>query len=203
MLETLRYKLRHYPLPRLIMNAMKRAGITIIPYYFCAYSTDYRRPANESRQYRLVELGPDDMPRVAALPMSHSTEETYRGRLRLGHRCHGLLLGDQLVAYSWLDPVRCSYGGEGFALAPGEVYAYDLFTAPGERGRDLAPLLIACRNELLRANGIRTVCTVVDYFNHPSLAVGKKVGSRRKRLNLYIRIFGLVETSLVLKTFPP
>jgi GNAT superfamily N-acetyltransferase len=203
MLDTLRYKLRHYPLPRLMLNALKRVGITIVPYYLFTYSTASSRGANELRNCRLVELHADDMAGVAALPMTHSTEQAYRNRLGQGHRCYGLLLDDELVAYSWIDPRRCSYPGEVFDLAAGEVYAYDLFTVPSQRGRDLAPLLVALRNEMMRASGITTVYGVVDYFNRPSLRFGEKVGTRWQRLNLYVSLFGLIKASIVLKTYRP
>jgi hypothetical protein len=200
-LATLRYKIRYNPLPRLILNALKRVGITILPYYL------FRRPLAvpgkmpDRGPFQFLELHDDAMADIAAMPMVSSGEQAYRGRLQQGQRCFGLRRSDETVAYCWMDSRECRVNGEWFPLRAGEVYAYDIYTLPRLRGQNLAPLLNACFSDMLRESGITTVYSVIDYYNRPSLNFAEKIGARAQRLNLYIRLFGLFEKSVVLKQF--
>lgn len=197
--EQLAYRLRYNSVPRLFVNALKRVGIVILPYYLFK-----RRISGLARQIDLNgcefrELSADDMPRLAALPMVHADEATFRARLAAGQRCFGLLDGERVLGFCWMDPQRCSYPGEGFVLQAGEAYAFDVFTVPARRGASLAPLLNACFTERLRAEGVHTVYGVVDSMNEPSLRFTEKIGSRRQRKNLYLKLPGLPGRSFLLR----
>ena len=201
MFATLRYKLRYNPPQRLLINALKRVGITILPYYLTLRSVQDTRSTLERSHCSLVELGPESMATIAAMPMAHASEAVYRKRLSLGQRCFGLMLDGRLVGYCWMDPARCSYGGEGFELADDEGYGFDIYTLPGERGRNLAPLLNACFSDRLEELGIRRMYGVIDRYNRPSLRFAQKIGARRIRLNLYVSLFGLFEKSWTLRRY--
>ncbi len=201
MFDTLRYKLRYNPPQRLLINAFKRIGITVLPYYLTLRSLPDTRSTLDRSHCSLIELGPEAMAQIAAMPMAHATEAVYRERLSLGQRCFGLMLDGRLVGYCWMDPARCSYGGEGFALAEDEGYCFDIYILPSERGCNLAPLLNACFSDRLEELGIRRMYGVIDRYNRPSLRFAEKIGARRIRLNLYVRLFGLFEKSWVLRRY--
>ncbi len=201
MFDTLRYKLRYNPPPRLLINALKRIGITIMPYYLTLRSVPDTRSTLDRNHCSLVELGPESMAEIAAMPMAHATEAIYRKRLALGQHCFGLVIDRQLLGYCWMDPSRCSYGGEGFELADDEAYGFDIYTLPSERGRNLAPLLNACFSDRLEEMAIRNIYGVIDRYNRPSLRFAEKIGARRIRLNLYVRLFGLFERSWILRRY--
>jgi len=181
------------------MNALKRIGITVLPYYVFRRDIAGSPKHPELEGYEFIELTAEDMPRITGLPMVHGDEQTYRQRLRNGQRSFALRQGDEILAFCWMDPERCSFAGEGFTLQADETYVYDIYTTPSQRGRNLAPILNACYTEMLRAEGIRTVFGVVDSMNRASLNYVMKVGCQVQRKNLYLNLFGLLEKSIVLE----
>jgi len=199
LLAKLRYKLRYNSWPRLIVNVLKRIGITILPYY--VFRRDISGPPKQPscEGYEFSELTTEDMPRIARLPLVHSSEQTYLLRQRNGQRCFALRQDGELCAFCWMDPDRFSFVGEGEALQADEAYLYDIYTTPSQRGHNLAPILNACYTELLRAEGIRIVLGVVDSMNRSSLNYVRKIGSRVQRKNLYLNLFGLMKKSIVLE----
>jgi hypothetical protein len=200
-LRNLRYKIRYNPLPRLALNALKRLGIVILPYYLLQRCLADTVRHVDKTGVRLVELGEADMDRIAAMPMANNSADTYRSWLRRDQHCFGLLQNEELAGFCWMDPKYCSFSGQGLPLAAGQVYAYDIYTVPSQRGRNIAPLLNACFSDWLRESGVTHVVSVIDYFNRPSLSFAAKIGARPKQLNLYLRLFGLYDKTFLLKTF--
>lgn len=198
--ETLRYKLRYSPLPRLVLNGLKRVGVTILPYYFFARPiSGVPRPGPDRQDARLVELHEQDMATIAALPMANSGEREFLRRLQAGQRCLALVMGDEVVSYCWMATGRCRVNGEEIVMSDDQAYAFDVYTLPARRGGHLAPILNALFTEMLYANGVRRVFSVIDYYNRPSLNFARKIGARRQRLNLYVRLFGVVDRSFLLR----
>jgi hypothetical protein len=202
-LEVLRYAIRYNPWPRLVINALKRLGITLLPYYvFTRSLAETRLLARGRTGGQLVELREADMATIAAMPMANSSEKTYRTRLALGHRCFGLMHAGELVCYCWLTLADCRVNGAWLRLRSGEAYIYDVYTLPQQRGRNFAPLLNARFSEWLPAAGVTHIRSVVDYYNRPSLRYVAKIGGRRLQLRLYLRLAGLLERSILLKSYP-
>ncbi len=200
-LDKLCYKLRYNSWPRLTMNALKRIGLTILPYYVFRRDITIaeKHPAPDSYEYG--ELTSEDMPDVAALPLVHSSEQIYRTRLSNGQRCFALKREGVICAFSWMDPNHFSFPAERTTLRSDEVYMYDIYTTLAMRGQNLAAILTACYTAKLRAEGVSTILSVVDSFNRPSLNYIKKAGGRMQRKNLYLNFFGLIEKSIVLKVY--
>jgi len=202
-LATLRYKWRYSPLPRLAIGALKRIGISVLPYYL------FRRPLEPARGQPagaagdLVQLGADDMTAIASMPMANSAEHEYRARLSRGQRCYGLRIDGELVGYCWMDPQRCSFPAEDFTLPPGAAYAFDIYTVPSRRGENLAARLNALFHARMLDEGVDTMYSVVDYYNLPSLRFASKIGVRPLHLALYLRIFGLYQRTIVLRRYAP
>ncbi len=199
--ERIRYKLRYNSWPRLLVNGLKRFGIVVLPYYLFRRSLNLPAQAVERGDWELLELGADEMPRLAALPLVHGDEKSYRDRIQKGQRAFALCRGGEVGAFCWMDPVRCSYAGEGFQLQDDEIYLYDIFTALELRGMNLAPLLSSLYSKQLHQEGYRHVYSVVDAWNKPSLNYIRKIGARAERKNLYINLFGIFKRSIVLRRF--
>ena len=90
------------------MNALKRVGVVILPYYvFKRRISGPARPLElGGREFR--ELVAEDMHRLARLPMVHADEAGFRARLAAGQRCFGLLEGEQILGFCWMDPQACT-----------------------------------------------------------------------------------------------
>lgn len=169
LVRTLRYRIRYNPPQRLVLNALKRVGIIVLPYYVFARRLVPAAGNGPGGNTGLVELGAQDMARIAAPPLSTNSETTFRNRLLEDHRCFGLTVGGTLLAYNWMSPVSCKVNGEWLELRPDQAYAYDIYTVPEQRGRNLAGMLNAHFSEWLLSRGVTTVLSVVDYYNRPSL----------------------------------
>jgi len=201
LLAKLHYKLRYNSWPRLIVNGLKRFGITLLPYY--VFYRDIADPAKQPDLdgYEFTELTAADMPLIAALPLVHSNEQTYQLRLQNEQRCFALRQHDEIFAFCWMDSDHFSFKGEGGSLQADEVYIYDIYTLPIKRGHHLAPKLNACYTNKLRAEGIRTVIGVVDTMNLPSLNYVRKIGCRLQQKKIYLNIFGLINKSFLLQVY--
>jgi len=199
-LAKLRYRLKYNSWPRLLMNALKRIGIKVLPYYL--FHVDISRPSKVTalEGYDFIELTAEHMRGIAELPLVHGDEETFCRRLSHGHRCFSLWQGGEICVLCWMDPECCSFGGEEYALEVDQGYFYDIYTPPSKRGGSLAPLLInACYTEKLRAEGISTILGVVDSMNYSSLSFVRKIGGQAQRKSLYLNFFGLVKKTIVLE----
>ena len=145
--------MRYNSWPRLVINALKRVGITVLPYYL------FRRPLAESSRelddtgWQFRELTVDDVPALARLPMVHGNAEIFRERLLNGQRSFALTRDGEIFTFNWADPDACSYPGENFTLADDEIYLYDIYTVPEQRGNNLAPLFSAHYSQQLAGRG--------------------------------------------------
>ena len=202
MLGKLRYRFQYNSWLRLIINALKRVGITILPYYVFrrTVSTAPKPPLLKNMEF--AELSADDMAHIAGLPLVHGSEATYFKRLAEGQRVFGLRQAGEVVAFCWFDPDCFSFPGEGDGLRPEEVYIYDIYTRPDRRGQGIAPLLNACYTKSMHDEGFRDFLGVIDSLNRPSISYVRKVGSQAERKSLYLNLFGIVEKTYLLATNP-
>ena len=194
------YRLRYNSWPRLIVNALKRIGITILPYYLFRRRLEADAFVPDLRGLEFTELSVDNAPELAALPLVHGDENTFCERFQAGQRCFALRDGGAVVALNWMDPERCSFPAENFALAGDEAYFFDVYTNPAYRGRNLAGMLSACYSDLLYKEGIRTTFSVVDSMNESSLHYVAKLGCQTQHKNLYISLFGWFDKTLLLES---
>ena len=86
----------------------------------------------------LSELRENEIDQYLSLRPDHSAEETGR-RLRTGHRCWVTRDHGRVVSALWLVTGRAFIRPLGceISLAPDEIYGYDSFTDPRDRGQHL------------------------------------------------------------------
>jgi hypothetical protein len=202
-LATLRYKLRYNPLPRLMINGLKRLGIVVLPYYLFDRQLRQEALPAESEGCELVLLGAGDMAAIAEMPMANSAESEYRSRLAHGQRCYGLKVEGELVGYCWMDPARCSFPPEDFALPANAAYAFDIYTLPARRGENLAARLNALFHRQMYKDGVRTMFSVVDKYNLPSLRFAAKIGVRPRHLAVHVKLFGGRDRRWLIRRYGP
>lgn len=202
-LRTISYKWRYNPLPRLVLNGLKRLGITILPYYLFARVLADTRQSLQPGDLYLREVQQRDIPQMASMELVHADGQELMARLERGHRCFGLFEGNTLLAFNWMDFSSCSFRNDNFPLRSDEAYSYDMFTLYNRRGQNLAFLLIGMVSRRLESEGIRRQFSVVDYYNYPSLRVARKIGCVPQRLNLSIGLFGLWEWNYCLRELTP
>ncbi len=115
-------------------------------------------------------------------------------RFDVGDTCHVARADGQIVAARWSTTreVRIGYLGYRSALAQGQAFLYDAYTAPAFRRRGIAVALSRHIFELLHGQGVREMLSAADPanpggsgFNRRTgtpIAVLVAVGRRRRRV---------------------
>ncbi len=101
-----------------------------------------------------------------------------RDRLARGDRCVVVWRGDRIAACCWTarGDVYVPYLDARLALAPGDVYHYDLFTAYESRGRGLLMALIAAAAKVEQADGARRSVGLIAVENVTSWTAFRDLG---------------------------
>ena len=103
-------------------------------------------------------------------------------RLRAGHACFvAVSAAGRMVAVTWVavEPVKVPYLEREIVPGPGELYLFDIYVAPEQRGARLAPRIFATVAELHRAQGYRRALCLIALYNRSSIRSHERMGFRR------------------------
>ncbi len=135
------------------------------------------QPWSVQRGIELGELGPAEVDAYLAFRRDASRAAIVR-RFTLGHRCfvarrHGAVVSAcwAATADAWSEYLGCT-----IAIAPGDVYFYDAFTAATARGLALAPAVCAWQIETFRAAGYARAVRATLPENRSALRAHAKNG---------------------------
>jgi GNAT superfamily N-acetyltransferase len=105
-----------------------------------------------------------------------------------GHWCYATWQGASIVSAIWVarGDVSIDYLEQRLRLEPGEVYSYDLFTAPAARGLGLTRASRPPHLRLLREEGHRRLLASVNPDNRRAQVVQDAIGFRRIALMGYV-----------------
>jgi RimJ/RimL family protein N-acetyltransferase len=100
-------------------------------------------------------------------------------------RCEG-----QIVSSAWASYKRIlvEYLEREISLGQDEVYAYDVFTAPPFRGKNISPVRSAWMLQHFREAGYKRVIGFIVPENESSLRTSRKVGYRPFAVMGYIKL---------------
>jgi GNAT superfamily N-acetyltransferase len=101
-----------------------------------------------------------------------------RRRLDEGQHCFAVWHERRIVHAGWAvtGRARIEYLSAEIALAPDEVYVYEVFTSPAFRGRSAAPARVLKTVRYFRDRGYRRLLAAILPENRSSLHLGDKVG---------------------------
>lgn len=116
--------------------------------------------------------------------------ETVRRRLAAGHWYVTAHFQGRLVYTRWVGVGKSFeyYLDCDFDMAPDEVYLYDLYVAPGLRGKKIATALASQVYQYLRDAGYRRIVTTILPETKASLRVAEKAGNRVIGKTGYVKI---------------
>lgn len=119
-----------------------------------------------------------------------TSADEVRRRLRRGDRCFAAWQGDAITAAGWAATgvVEVPYLEARLALAPTDVYHYDLYTAPGARGRGLLLAVTAYAVDWHRRAGFRRSVGVVAPENVLSWSAFHAAGVVPRGTYTYLRL---------------
>lgn len=125
--------------------------------------------------YRVLE--PSELPAYDAFRTGHDPSVA-RARMARGDRCVVVWRGGRVAACCWSarGEVYVPYLDARLALAPGDVYHYDLFTAYEARGRGLLMGLIGAAAKVEQADGARRSVGLIAVENVTSWTAFRDLG---------------------------
>lgn len=129
------------------------------------------RPWPETRR-----AGPEDVDGLAAV--GHVGADEARARLAAGDVAYLATDGGVPVAYVWFRAGRWREGDVEYVLGEGERWGYDLYVAPGHRGRRVAAALMVAVGEAMPADGVHRTLAVIDYLNESSRRAARHYDGR-------------------------
>jgi GNAT superfamily N-acetyltransferase len=105
-----------------------------------------------------------------------------RRRLVEGQQCFAVWHDGRIIHATWAvtGRARIEYLSTELALAPDEVYAYDVFTSSAYRGLGASPARMLEMMRYFRDRGYRCQLGAILPENRSSLQLGEKVGSIRR-----------------------
>ena len=106
-----------------------------------------------------------------------------------GKLCFGAFDADKLVAKMWCELNELYHPISPRVLASDEVYLQLAFVDPDYRGQNLAPSLRIEGYAALREIGRNKFYSYSRYFNIAARRFKEKLGARRDRLLIHIRLF--------------
>lgn len=206
--QKLRDKIRYGTFPYYLQGRLTSLGLTICPYYL---EIESLLPA--------ADLGVSIQPRLSPRSTSFKTEQEiyaiyehperdasnqkYKipARISDGCLCFGVNSQEETVAFTWCDLKQCNHAPLKFLLQEHEAYLFDMYTFKEYRGRNIAPYIRYQLYQALTERGQTTYYSVTDALNTPSVRFKRKLGAKHAELYLYIKLWGLFERNLKLKTF--
>ena len=101
-------------------------------------------------------------------------------RINRGHCCFVARCEGRIVSASWTTTKGAwsSYLEREIVMAPGDVYTYDSFTAPGFRGQQIATVRLAAMLRFFREAGYVRLVSIVVPENSSALRSPEKLGYR-------------------------
>ncbi len=203
-LRNLWVKMRSWPILQPLYMLQKRLGFYVRPYYLVLEGRRIQNspPANpELESYEMRRLDSQDMHLMAGIPDRHFDEEALIKRLKEGKRCFGIKCRGQIAAFTWVNFKECGMSASRSLLNENEAYLYDAYTLPAFRGKGLAPLVRYYTYRQLEDMGTKTLYSITDYFNVPSMRFKAKLGAKVIELRLLFLAFNKKIFDIRLKKF--
>ena len=200
--KKIRDVLRHGLVIQTALDALRRLGVEITPYYLVeetvpALPVTLPIPDLPNLTSRL--LGPGDLPAVGAMPESRFSEAQARVMLEQGMVGLGCWSDAELVAFTWVNPREFDFAPCRFGLKEDEAYLFGATTSRRYRGRNLSPFMRHALYEHLAGEGRGRLYSISYAFNKPAIRFKRKLNARFTRLYLYVNLWNLWRRNWLLK----
>ncbi len=202
------HKVRYSDPPRLLFDLLSKFKIFIFPFNLYCFEVEEDgeiflppKPA-ELEGYHCEILGRDSLEGLAAIAKKGNTREEVLRRFNLGEVCFGILKGDQIVGYCWLNLKECTSKLYNFSFEGRKaVYLYDLYVVPEHRGRGLSPFLVTEIYPWGQEQKIEQLYATINLFNNPSNGLCLPYRQETLVKMLYVSLFDIYEHTFLLKRY--
>lgn len=185
-----------------LMEIFKKIGIKISPYYL------YQENISENTHDELKKQSEEYSFKILGKNEIEPLEEKYRMKhgellklMESGEVCIGMRLGEEIVAFSWVNYNEIRHKLTYFNLKDNEAYLKTMHTLESHRGRNLAPILRLKCYEILKHNGKDVVYSISEYWNGPAVRFKEKINAKKLKLILYVEVFNKFKRNYILKSY--
>jgi hypothetical protein len=146
-------------------------------------------------------LEPSDMKTISASPEVSHSEDELLDRLAAGCLCLGMKHNGEIVAYSWCNLRRLSYGMLNFPLKENEAYLFDARTFEAYRGYRLAPYLRYELYKHLAGLGRKRLFSCTSLLNTSAVKFKKRLQAKPIKVYLYFNFLDKYRFHISLKNY--
>ena len=146
-------------------------------------------------------LGPSDMKTISASPEVSHSENELLDRLAADCLCLGIKHNGEIVAYSWCNLRRLSYGMLNFPLKENEAYLFDARTFEAYRGYRLAPYLRYELYKHLAGLGRKRLFSCTSLLNTSAVKFKKRLQAKPIKVYLYFNFLDKYRFHIPLKNY--
>ena len=185
-------KARYSGFPRLVLDALGKLGLTIMPLYLFRESLSLAGslgPTEQTPELAAEFMSEGQTDELSDLPGRTVSREELVERLRRGNRCLGFRRQRDLVAFSWCDLEQCNFRGFQFPLQENEAYLFDAFTLVPYRGQRLAALVRLALYRELAAIGKTRLLSLSYVLDRPAVRFKQQLNAERLELLLFVELF--------------
>jgi hypothetical protein len=155
-------------------------------YYLLAYPLNANGIPLKTRTPTQVEIiSPEDETTIRELVSIYgvsTTEKDILNRLRKKDDCYISRVDGRIAGYIWInyrDKVVTDRGKTIYTIHPDEVYLYDAYVVPEQRGKEIYPLLTEVAGQKIAQQfGKKRIVLDVLYHNTASLNASRKLGQQ-------------------------
>jgi len=191
-LKNLWVKMRSWQILRPLYALQKRLGLYVRPYYIVLEGRGIKNSPPSNPEWGTGEMrsfNDQDMRQMAGIPDRNISEEALTARLKERKRCFGIKCQGQIAAFTWADLKEFGVSASRSLLKENEAYLFDAYTIPAFRGKGFAPLIRYYAYGQLEDMGIKTLYSITDFFNTPSMRFKGKLGAKVIELRLLFLAF--------------
>ncbi len=171
---------------RRIQQGLRSVGIRVLPFFMVRENENpgAEIPLPDNCEFREYFAGDIDL--LTRSRGDHVEEGAYRERFDTGVLCFGLQSEDRVMAVIWCNPNKITGLLYPCDLDEETVYLFDAYSHPDFRGNNLAPALRQRIYGELSNRGIRSFCSITEYFNSQARRFKEKLGARNEWLGAWI-----------------
>jgi len=204
--QRLKQKIKYNNILRILHDGLVKIGLKISFFYLVEEKLCKELPELELVHfpgYDLMFLERDEIFKLNSIPELPMSKEKIQKIVEKGCLCFCLKKENDIVAFTWVDPIECTYGSYKLLMKKNEACLFGAYTLIKYRGNNLAPFVrYQCYKELKKL-GKTTLYSISEVINNQSISFKKKLGARFVLLSLYVSIFNKLKFSIPIKRLLP
>jgi len=200
----LRNVIRHGLVVETILGIASRLGLDVSAYYLYRedpYDENFRPPVPDLKGIETKFIGPEEFEQIGQASGDRNAQEYLLDVYRRGMQCFGLFSEGEVIAYICVNSENPSFLGHEISMDPEEVYLFGIYTMRKWRGRNAATTMRYELTKKLAEMNKTKYCTIISYFNTPSIRHKAKSHPRRYQLYLHLGLFKMWERQWLLKSY--